>query len=168
MAVKMKASTITPEIGLEEREREGLARILNTFLADQHTLYTKTRNYHWNVTGIHFIELHELFEEQYDAIKLAADKVAERVRMLGYPAIGTMQEFMEHTRLSEAPGEVPEARDMIEQLTKDHETMIRHLRTDIDRCEDDFNDQGTADLLTAILQEHLEMAWMLRSHLATA
>jgi starvation-inducible DNA-binding protein len=150
-------------IGLTEENRANLIQRLNMLLADEHLLYTKTRNYHWNVTGVHFATLHELFEKQYDRIKLMADDVAERARMLGGPANGTLADFLEVTRLSESPGSVPNAPDMITNLLDDHEHIVSTLRDDIKICAEEYRDEGTADLLTGIMRSHEEMAWMLRS-----
>ena len=150
-------------IGLSEKNRTNVIEKLNILLADEHLLYTKTRNYHWNVTGIHFVTLHELFEKQYNRIKLMADDVAERTRMLGGIAIGTMAEFMEHTRLSENTGVVPSAPDMIANLLDDHEHIISNLRSDIAMCSEAFEDEGSTDLLVSVMRAHEEMAWVLRS-----
>lgn len=149
--------------GLSEDNRTKLIEKLNVLLADVHLLYTKTRNYHWNVTGIHFSTLHELFEQQYDRLQVMADEVAERTRMLGGTAVGTMAEFLQHSRLSENAGVVPSAPDMIANLLDDHEQIINNLRDDIAACSDTYNDEGTADLLVGIMRAHEEMAWMLRS-----
>lgn len=149
--------------GLSTDNRINLIQRLNRLLADEHLLYTKTRNYHWNVTGIHFTTLHELFEQQYDRIKVMADEIAERTRMLGGIAIGSMAEFMKETRLSETPGTIPTAEDMIGNLLGDHEEIISNLRQDIEMCTAEYKDEGTADLLTGIMRSHEEMAWMLRS-----
>ncbi len=150
-------------IGLSKENRANLVQRLNKLLADEHLLYTKTRNYHWNVTGIHFPTLHELFEQHYDRIQLMADEIAERSRMLGGTAIGTMAEFLEASRLTETPGTVPAAPDMIANLLDDHEHIISSLRDDIDACMEKYEDEGTADLLVGTMRSHEEMAWMLRS-----
>ena len=99
-----------PKIGLSEEVRDRVIGILNTTLADEHALYVKTRNYHWNVTGPQFRSLHEMLEEFYQKLAPLADDVAERARIMGGHAIGTMAEFSQQTRLSEQPGEAPEAR----------------------------------------------------------
>ena len=152
-------------IGLSKDARANMIERLNTLLADEHLLYTKTRNYHWNVTGIHFTILHELFEQQYNSLKLVADEIAERTRKLGGMAIGTLSEFAERSRLSENPGTVPAAKDMIANLLDDHEHIISALREDIEACADEFGDEGTADLLVGTMRTHDGMAWMLRSML---
>jgi starvation-inducible DNA-binding protein len=152
-----------PKIGLSEEVRGRVIGILNTTLADEHALYVKTRNYHWNVTGPQFHSLHEMLEEFYQKIAPLADEVAERVRMMGGRAIGTMAEFTQHTRLAEQPGDAPEARQMVANLLADHEQIIRDLRKDVDVCDDELNDQGTADFLTGLMEQHEEMAWMHRA-----
>ncbi len=150
-------------IGLSTENRINLIQRLNKLLADEHLLYTKTRNYHWTVTGIHFTVLHELFEDHYDRIQLMADEIAERSRMLGGTPIGTMAEFLEESRLSETVGTNPSAPDMIANLLDDHEHIISSLRDDIAACTEKLNDEGTADLLVGTMRSHEEMAWMLRS-----
>ena len=150
-------------IGLSKESRMKLIQRLNKLLADEHLLYTKTRNYHWNVTGIHFTLLHELFEEQYNSIQEMADEIAERNRMLGGMSSGTMAEFLQESRLSETPGTIPSANDMIANLLDDHEHIISSLRDDIAACMEKFNDEGTADLLIGTMRSHEKMAWMLRS-----
>ncbi len=149
--------------GLSAENREGIITNLNTLLADEHVLYVKTRNYHWNVAGIHFATLHELFEQQYNELKRIGDEVAERIRMLGGYAIGTMAEFSERSNLSENPGNVPSAPDMIGNLLDDHEQIISRVRSDIETFADEYKDEGSADLLVGIMRSHEEMAWMLRS-----
>jgi starvation-inducible DNA-binding protein len=156
------------EIGLPGQSREDIGRMLNLFLADQHVLYIKTRNYHWNVVGPHFHSLHEFLEGQYEMLAEEIDEVAERVRQLGVQASGTMTEFVDRSRLSEEPGPAPDADTMIRNLLRDHETVIAQLRKDIDRCADEHKDQGTADLLTGIMEKHEKQAWMLRAHLEEA
>ena len=128
-------------------------------------LYTKTRNYHWNVIGLQFNDLHKFFESQYEALDDIVDEVAERARSLGGRAAGTLEEFRKTARLGEEPGVVPAARDMIATLLADHEALTRTLRADVDTVTNKFNDVGTADFLTGLLEQHEKMAWMLRSFL---
>jgi starvation-inducible DNA-binding protein len=106
-----------------------------------------------------------MLEEFYEKLSPLADDVAERVRMMGGRAIGTLAEFTQHMRLAEGPGEAPEARQMVTNLLADHEQIIRDLRKDIHVCDDELNDQGTADFLTGLMEQHEEMAWMHRSFL---
>ena len=152
-------------IGIPEKNRGAVAGILNALLADEYVLYTKTRKYHWNVTGPHFSELHKFFEAQYEALDQTIDEVAERARALGKEAFGTLAEFNEHTSLEENPGKNPDADGMIEDLLEDHETVVNHLRRDLKACAEKYDDTGTSDFLTGLMEGHEKMAWMLRSFL---
>lgn len=151
--------------GLSEERREGVVVILNTLLSDEYLLYTKTRNYHWNVVGPQFHDLHKFFEMQYNELNAVVDEVAERARTLGGNAFGTMAEFLKHTRLTEHVGHYPDAQTMIALLLEDHEAIIRHLRVDLETCAEMYHDMGTNDFLTGLLQQHEKMAWMLRAFL---
>jgi starvation-inducible DNA-binding protein len=156
------------EIGMPGQSREAVARLLNALLADEHVLYIKLRNYHWNVVGPHFQSLHELFEEQYEGLAGDIDEIAERVRALGQLATGTMAELAGQARLKEQPGAQPDADTMVANLVHDHEAVIRQMRQDIKRCTDDYGDEGTADLLTGLMEKHEKKAWMLRAHIEKA
>jgi starvation-inducible DNA-binding protein len=156
---------MTLNIGISDPHRQGVIALLNTLLADEYVLYTKTRNYHWNVTGLQFNDLHKFFEAQYEALDDIVDEVAERARSLGGRAAGTLEEFRKHTRLNEEPGTAPAAKDMLAKLLADHEALVRTLRADVDATTDKFKDVGTADFLTGLLEQHEKMAWMLRAFL---
>lgn len=151
------------DIALDDDAREELAEMLNTILADEHTLYVKLRNYHWNVVGMEFYTLHELFEEQYNAVKVQADLIAERVRKIGHRSIGTMKDFLDYTRIAEAKDGVLSAEEMIQDLVDTNEAIIRNLRSDVEKSTEKYHDEGTGDLLIAAMREHESMAWMLRS-----
>jgi starvation-inducible DNA-binding protein len=159
-------TTMSVNIGIPDEARQRVVAILNTLLSDEFLLYTKTRNYHWNVTGLQFNDLHKFFEAQYEALDDVIDEVAERVRALGGRAYGSLEEFRTGARLGEKPGTVPAARDMLAILLGDHEAIIRALREDIDTVNDRARDVGTADFLTGLLEQHEKSAWMLRSFLA--
>ncbi|HEY0789723.1 MAG TPA: DNA starvation/stationary phase protection protein [Chthoniobacterales bacterium] len=155
-------------IGLEQEPRVQVCEILQRVLADEITLYTKTRNYHWNVMGPRFHTLHIFLEQQYQALQEKSDEVAERIRSLVEYAAGSMAEFLTLTGLQEQPGDVhPTANQMLATLTSDHEAIIRRLRKDVDLCDNEHGDAGTADFLTGLMEDHEKLAWMLRSHLAT-
>jgi starvation-inducible DNA-binding protein len=154
-----------PNIGLGDQAREGVVAILNTVLADEYVLYTKTRNYHWNVVGPQFNDLHKFFEAQYNALNDIVDEVAERARALGGHAMGTLAEFLKSTRLQEETGDYPEARVMLANLLADQEALIRHLRVDLETCAEQHHDTGTNDFLTGLMEQHEKMAWMLRAFL---
>lgn len=159
---------MSAQIGLSPAQRQGVITILTKLLADEYVLYTKTRNYHWNVVGPQFNDLHKFFEAQYNELNTVVDDVAERARSLDGNAIGTLAEFVEHTRLSENPGQYPPANDMLARLLADHEAMIRQLRVDLEACADTYKDMGTNDFLTGLMEQHEKMAWMLRAFLAGA
>jgi len=149
------------DIGINEADRKEIAQGLSRLLADTYTLYLKTHNFHWNVTGPMFQTLHLMFETQYNELALAVDLVAERIRALGFPAPGSYNEFAKLTSIKEASG-VPAARDMISQLVEGQETVARTARAVFPATEK-VNDQPTADLLTQRMQVHEKTAWMLRS-----
>ncbi len=151
-------------IGLEEIVRENVAQRLNKLLSDEYVLYVKTQKYHWNVVGPFFGSLHKLLNDQYDQLAGIIDETAERVRALGFKAYGTLAEFIEHTSLSEDPGNNPNANDMIKNLLKDHEMVIRELR-DYIKYTADHDDLGTENFLADLIVIHQKMAWMLRAHL---
>lgn len=151
-------------IGLSPKSRQKAIDILGNIIADQYVLYTKTRNYHWNVTGEDFTQYHKLFEEQYSVIDEDIDDVAERIRSLGGKTPATLSEFLKSTTLKEHPTKYPMAKTMIANLLVDHETVIRTLRKGIEVC-DDLDDDGTEDFLTQLMEKHEKTAWMLRATL---
>ncbi|HET6204468.1 MAG TPA: DNA starvation/stationary phase protection protein [Planctomycetota bacterium] len=153
-----------PNLGLSDALRNDVVGILNTLLADEFLLYTKTRNYHWNVVGHQFHDLHKFFEAQYEALDEIVDEVAERARSLGGPSAGTLKEFLGATRLKESPGETPDARGMVGNLLADHEAVVRSLRADLEACTK-LGDAGTTDFLTGLMERHEKTAWMLRATL---
>ena len=134
---------------------------MGRLLADSYTLYLKTHNFHWNVTGPMFNTLHTMFEEQYTALALAVDEVAERIRALGFPAPGSYAAYARLTSVAESE-DVPGATDMVAQLVAAHETVARTAR-EIFPSAEDGGDEVTVDLLTQRLQYHEKTAWMLRS-----
>ena len=158
-------STHQIDIGIEETNRQNVIKLLQPVLSNLSVIYSKTRNYHWNMTGPRFHTMHLFFEAQYKELAEAADEVAERVRSLGGFPVGTLTEFLNLSVIKEEPGVRPPVDGMIETLLKDHETIIKGLREDIDKCDDDYEDTGTADFLTGLMEQHEKLAWMLRAHL---
>ena len=152
------------DIGIEESKRREIADGLSRLLADTYTLYLKTHNYHWNVTGPMFQTLHLMFEQHYNELALAVDLIAERIRALGFAAPGSYAAYGRLTCLKEDET-VPTAEAMIGQLVKDHEAVVRTARK-IFPVVDESRDEPTADLLTQRMQIHEKTAWMLRSLLA--
>lgn len=149
------------DIGIEESDRQEIARGLSRLLADSYTLYLKTHNYHWNVTGPQFNTLHQMFEVQYSELALAVDEIAERIRALGEPAPGSYKAFSNLTSIEEEDS-VPGAEDMIRQLVKGQEAVVRTARS-VFAAAEAAKDEPTADLLTQRMQVHEKNAWMLRS-----
>jgi starvation-inducible DNA-binding protein len=154
---------IQPNIGLDSDVRHSVVEILNITLADEVVLTAKTRSAHWNVSGAGFFELHTLFETQYQLLNNICDEIAERARMLGGFAIGSLEEFLNYTRMEEQPGVVPN----LMRLLADHEASIRFLRDDARKCTEEYEDGSTFNLLVSIINLHEKMAWMLRSSLET-
>lgn len=148
-------------IGISEADRKELAQGLSRLLADTYTLYLKTHNYHWNVTGPMFQTLHLMFEGQYNELALAVDAIAERIRALGFPAPGTYIQYAKLTTIKE-DADVPSAQVMIRNLVEAQESVIRTARSIFPLAEKS-SDETTADLLTQRLQIHEKTAWMLRS-----
>ena len=148
-------------IGLKESSRAKVLGLLDAVLADEYVLYTKTRNFHWNVVGPRFNDMHKFFESQYEILDGHVDATAERSRSLGGRALGSLKELLGAARLKESMGRTLKAELMTAELLRDHETLIRTLRADVDETAR-LGDAGTADFLTGLLEEHEKMAWMLR------
>jgi starvation-inducible DNA-binding protein len=149
------------DIGIKDVDRKAIAEGLSRLLADTYTLYLKTHNFHWNVTGPMFQTLHLMFEQQYNELALAVDLIAERIRALGFPAPGTYADYARLSSIKETPG-VPKAQDMIKRLVEGQEAVVRTARA-VFPLVDKANDESTADLLTQRMQLHEKTAWMLRS-----
>jgi starvation-inducible DNA-binding protein len=153
------------DIGIKEQDRVEIANGLSKLLADTYTLYLKTHNFHWNVTGPMFQTLHLMFETQYTELATAVDLIAERIRALGSPAPGTYAEFGTLSSIKETRG-VPKADKMIRLLVEGQEAVVRTARSVFPLAEK-AGDEATADLLTQRIQLHEKTAWMLRSLLET-
>jgi len=151
------------DIGIGEDMRQQIGEGLSRLLADSYTLYLKTHNFHWNVTGPMFNTLHTMFETQYTELATAVDEIAERIRALDVVAPGSYAQFGSLTAIKEETG-VPSAEEMLGQLVADHETVVRTARS-VFPVVDEANDEPTADLLTQRMQIHEKTAWMLRSML---
>ena len=154
-----------PSIGITTEHLTSASRALNSILADEFVLYVKTRGAHWNVEGPDFHSMHLYFEEQYDTLADIIDEVAERIRMLGHYASAKLSEYAELTHLTEQASQPNNSQGFIKALLSDHETVIIHLRENIDYFNDELKDAGTADFITGLMEKHEKMAWMLRAHL---
>jgi starvation-inducible DNA-binding protein len=151
----------TINIGIEQADREAVAEGLKRLLADSYTLYLQTHNFHWNVTGPHFRELHLMFEEHYTELATAVDEIAERIRTLGVAAPGTYQSFTKHTTITEVEG-VPMAQEMVKILTSSHEQVVSTAR-DVLSLAQQADDESTASLVSDRMRIHEKTAWMLRA-----
>ncbi len=151
-------------IGISEKNSKEVGSVLNKILADEYLLYTKTRNYHWNIEGSNFMEMHLFFESQYNTIDEAIDEIAERVRQIGHYAQGRLKDFIKQSQLVEQEY-TSDQKSQLKNLLDDHEAIIRFLRLHIDIFADKYKDAGNADFITGLMQKHEKMAWFLRSYL---
>jgi starvation-inducible DNA-binding protein len=152
-------------IGIKPENLAQVAHSLNRLLADEHLLYIKSRNAHWNVEGHDFHTQHKFFEEQYRQLEGIIDDVAERIRSLGHYAEATMKDFLKLTRLTEQSREKNDSAGFMKALLADHESIIIHLREEINRYANEWHDAGTSDFITTLMETHEKMAWILRAHL---
>ena len=161
---KASATTATIDIGISGGDRAEIADGLSHVLADAYTLYLKTHNFHWNVTGPMFNALHTMFETQYTEQWTALDEIAERIRALGFNAPGSYTEFAQLSSIKETPGQAGSLawHDMVQQLVSGNEALCRTARRVL-KAADSAGDDPSVDLLTTRLQTHEKYAWMLRS-----
>ena len=152
-----------PNIGVSVNNRKEVGQLLNALLADEFVLYIKTWQYHWNVRGVDFFAQHKFLEDLYKQSEKIIDDVAERARALGEPAKGSMQDYVDLTRLTEDRRTNVATKTMLKNLLDDHEKIIKILRDDLEVCGLDFEDEGTANFLTDLMELHEKTAWMLRA-----
>jgi starvation-inducible DNA-binding protein len=152
-------------IGITAPNREGVANVLATILADENVLYMKTKNAHWNVVGPDFYEKHKFFETQIGQLDEIIDQVAERIRSVGHYAPATLKSYLSLTRLTEDSSQQNSSEVFIKELLADHESIIIQMRENIKPLADKFHDLGTSDFITGLMETHEKMAWFLRSHL---
>lgn len=152
------------DIGIAESDRRAITMVLSKLLADTYTLYLKTHNYHWNVTGARFRDLHLMFEEQYVELALAVDNIAERIRTLGAKAPGSYTAFARLATVEDADDEarLPSAEEMLRQLAADNATVVRTARAALDIAQTG-SDESTSSLVSDRMVIHEKSAWMLRS-----
>jgi starvation-inducible DNA-binding protein len=153
------------EIGIKTANTAEIAQSLNSLLADENVLYIKTRKAHWNVEGPDFLAIHRFFEEQYKQLEDLIDDIAERIRTIGHYAEATLAGFLAETHLLEETRAKNDSAGFMKSLLADHETIIIHLRENIDRFDEEWQDKGTSDFITGLMEKHEKMAWMLRAHL---
>jgi starvation-inducible DNA-binding protein len=152
-------------IGITESNRKKVTIELAKLLADEYILFTNTKIAHWNVEGADFYDKHKLFDEQAIQLATIIDSVAERIRTLGFPVPSTLKTFLELTHLTESQTGMSSSRDLIAELLSAHETIIHRLREKINLFSNEYEDMGTSDFITSLMQEHEKTAWILRVHL---
>jgi len=151
------------DIGIKQSDRAEIAEGLKKLLADSYTLYLQTHNFHWNVTGPQFRELHLMFEEHYTELATAVDEIAERIRTLGVAAPGTYKSFAELSSIEEVEG-VPEAEQMTALLKDGHEQVVKTCRAAL-KLAQEADDESSAALVSDRMRVHEKTAWMLRAML---
>lgn len=154
----------TIDIGIAKQDREAIAQGLKKLLADSYTLYLQTHNFHWNVEGPQFRELHLMFEEHYTELALAVDEIAERIRTLGVFAPGTYKAFAKLSAIKEVE-DVPSASDMVSILTTGHEQVVKTCR-EVLKTAQDADDESSAAVISDRMRVHEKTAWMLRALLS--
>jgi starvation-inducible DNA-binding protein len=147
------------------KNKQNIADILNTLLADEYVLFTQTRNAHWNITGNNFGELHIFFEGQYEILDVIIDDIAERVRAIGHYSLGSLADFLNITRISENNA-LSNQKTAIQSLLAGHESIIQNIRKEINVIGDKYADLGTVDFIIGIMKQHEKMAWMLKAYLS--
>ncbi len=159
-----RAPSVHANTGISDKNTHEVALILNTLLADEQVLYSKVRNYHWNIEGPSFMELHKFYEDMYTELAETVDTIAERIRKIGHYAEGRLKDFLELTHLEEQQY-TKNPKEQQKNLLDDHETIARYVREHIEEIEEKYKDIGSSDDLTAILKQHERWAWFLRAYL---
>lgn len=154
------------KIGISPQNLAEVAQSLSKILADEYVLYTKTRKAHWNIEGPDFYNKHKFFEEQYNQLDEIIDEVAERIRKLGHYAPASLKEFLALTHLSEDDRQKNDSQGYLKMLLADHESILIHLRENINNYAGPLKDLGSSDYITGLMEKHETMAWMLRAHLS--
>lgn len=151
-------------IGIKDKDRKAVSDQLARLLADEFILYTKTRNAHWNIEGPDFHAMHIFFESQYEQLDEVMDSVAERIRKIGHYAPGTLTQLLQLTHLTEKSDSKNDSQGFLKELLEDHESIIEFIRGNINAIADKYNDAGTSDFITGLMETHEGMAWMIRAH----
>ena len=156
---------MSTQIGIKSEHLDAVAQKLAALLADEFLLSTKTKNAHWNVEGVDFLTKHTFFESQFEKLDDIIDDLAERIRSLGHYTPATLKEFLQLTSLTEQSRSPNTSQGYMKELLADHESIIIHLRENINRFSNEFHDLGSSDFITNMLTTHEKMAWMLRAHI---
>lgn len=161
---EIEQDSVNLDINIDKENRKEVASLLTKLLSSEYTLAIKTQKYHWNLYGPNFHSLHKFFDKQYSKLQDYVDLIAERIRALGFNAIGTLKEFIDNTEIKEIPGDIPNELGMINDLLKDYETIIRLMRFIIEKSAE-LEDQGTSSFMEDLIIKHEKAAWMLRAFL---
>jgi len=153
-----------PNIGVAANHLKAVALELNKVLADEYVLYTKTRNYHWNIEGSNFMEMHKFYESQFEQFDQIIDEVAERIRTIGHYTEARLKDYIKLTHLEEQEY-TNDQQQQLKNLLDDHETIVRNLRNLIEVFSEKHKDEGSADFVTGLMREHEKMAWFIRSYI---
>jgi starvation-inducible DNA-binding protein len=151
------------KLGFDQAETERLVETMNALLANYHMHYQKLRNFHWNVKGADFFDLHEQFEERYDVAKESIDEIAERIRVFGHTPLSNLSDYMENSNIKESPTDL-EAEAMVQEILNDYQILLSFL-TDSMNAAIDIGDVGTEDMLNTFIQDMEKHHWMLSSFL---
>ena len=151
-------------IGIPEKHLQAVSLELNKVLADEFILYAKTRNYHWNVEGNNFMEMHKFYESQFELLDEIMDDVAERIRTIGHYAEARLKDYTKLSHLEEQEY-TSKQNEQLQNLLSDHETIIQNLRKLITVFADEHKDIGTSDFVTGLMKEHEKMAWFIRAYI---
>ncbi len=153
-------------IEISDTDIEEIVAFLNTLLANEYALYTKTRNMHWNINGLNFHKLYKFIKNQYKTLDILIDDIAERIRSLGHFALGSLKDFLNVTHMEKENHDFSNTKQIIQTLVNDHETIIRMIRNDITNISDKYKDSGTADFLTGLMKQHEKMVCRLKAFLS--
>jgi starvation-inducible DNA-binding protein len=159
-----KHTEIKADLGISDKNSQAVAERLNKILADEHVLYTKTRNYHWNVEGSNFMEMHKFYESLYTELAETIDEIAERISKIGHYAQARLKDFTANTNLLEQDY-TNDQNKQLQNLLDDHETIVRELRKCIIDFDKEYKDAGSTDFVTGLIKDHEKWAWFLRSYL---
>lgn len=162
---KENKSNTKASLGMSVKDKSDITKLLSLLLANEHVLYIKMRNFHWNLVGPSFVEVHEFIEKLYNQTAIDIDVVAERIQQLGFPALGSMKEFLELATLRESKGGKKEQTMAVDELVQDNDAMTISLRKMIKEIEEGYDDPGTVDILVGIIKNHEKNVWMLRRYL---
>lgn len=153
-------------IGINTTNRDEIVKKVCQVLSDEFVLFVKTLNAHWNIEGADFYNKHQFFEIQYKEIIDIIDSVAERIRALGHYAPGTLNEFLQLTRLSEKRNDANDSSTYIRSLLEGHDAIIIFIREHLNEITNLYKDAGTGDFLSGLIETHETMSWKLRAHLS--